>query len=214
MRWHLHLKTLSSKYTPLLEDVILRSRPRSESCCSSRDANVLTLYYAARNSQTTLVFMISLSTFSVCVCVCIKCTHARSFDVRYYALNSSRCESFFSEAGRISRSSLLLSRTTIRTNFSSKTDGSERKQKSGQLSSSFPLSVSPLKCFSTPKTCSSFVALEFYIREKEALKNSLVVGGGGGGRFENAERYTSRVRCGANEKDRESVASSTSEWND
>ena len=147
MRWHLHLKTLSSKYTPLLEDVIIRSRPRSESCCSSRDANVLTLLLRRQKFPNDSCFCdLSFHFFCVCVCVCIKCTHARSFDVRYYTLNSSRCESFFSEAGRISRSSLLLSsRTTFLTNFSSKTDGSERKQKSGQLSSSFPLSVSPLK---------------------------------------------------------------------
>ena len=65
--------------------------------------------------------------------------------------------------------------------------------------------------FPAKSASQSSVALEFYIREKEALKTH---SSSGGGRFENAERYTSRVRCGANEKDRESVASSTSEWND
>jgi hypothetical protein len=111
---------------------------------SSRDANVLTLIKPPEIPKQ-LVVVFSLSTFSVRVCVRIKCTrtHARSFDVRllcaqFVAIGS--CSSLKQEEYERAFTDPFL------TNFSSKTDFRFREKKngfrvlkkSGQLSSSFP----------------------------------------------------------------------------
>ena len=109
--------------------MIRTSRPRSESCCSSRDANVLTLIKPPEIPKQ-LVVVFSLSTFSVRVCVRIKCTrtHARSFDVRllcakFVAIGS--CSSLKQEEYERAFTDPFL------TNFSSKTDFRFREKKNG-----------------------------------------------------------------------------------
>ena len=107
--------------------MIRTSRPRSESCCSSRDANVLTLIKPPEIPKQ-LVVVFSLSTFSVRVCARIKCTrtHARSFDVRllcaqFVAIGS--CSSLKQEEYERAFTDPFL------TNFSSKTDFRFREKK-------------------------------------------------------------------------------------
>ena len=109
--------------------MIRTSRPRSESCCSSRDANVLTLIKPPEIPKQ-LVVVFSLSTFSVRVCARIKCTrtHARSFDVRllcaqFVAIGS--CSSLKQEEYERAFTDPFL------TNFSSKTDFRFREKKNG-----------------------------------------------------------------------------------